>query len=100
LPIIEVKYLTQLFSAVLPKEYFPAHWEVAQIILILKPGNPNELTSYHPIGLLPVVSKAFEKLLLNDEMNELNECLRHVPRRSLSHVIHLFNYCLQLSYFP
>jgi hypothetical protein len=29
-----------------------------------------------------------------------NERLRHVPRRSLSHVIHLFNYCLQLSYFP
>jgi hypothetical protein len=31
----------------------------------LKPGKPpNELTSYRPISLLPIVSKVFEKLLL------------------------------------
>jgi hypothetical protein len=31
----------------------------------LKPGkHPNELTSYRPISLLPIVSKVFEKLLL------------------------------------
>jgi hypothetical protein len=46
--------------------YFPAQWKVAQIILLLKPGKPpHELTSYSPISLLPVVSKVFEKLLLN-----------------------------------
>jgi hypothetical protein len=34
-------------------------------ILILKPGKPpNELTSYWPIGLLPIVSKVCERLLL------------------------------------
>jgi hypothetical protein len=34
-------------------------------ILILKPGKPpNELTSYRPISLLPIVSKVFERLLL------------------------------------
>jgi hypothetical protein len=31
----------------------------------MKPGKPpNELTSYLPISLLPIVSKAFEKLIL------------------------------------
>jgi hypothetical protein len=35
-PIIEIKYLTQLFSAVLLKGYFPAQWKVAQIILIFE----------------------------------------------------------------
>jgi hypothetical protein len=51
LPIIGIKYLTQLFSAVLLKGYFPAKWKVIQIILILKPGKPpNELTSYQPIS--------------------------------------------------
>jgi hypothetical protein len=44
--------------------YFLAQWKVAQIILILKPGKPNELTSYRPISLLPIVSKIFEKFLL------------------------------------
>jgi hypothetical protein len=65
LPIIGIKYLTHLFNAVLLKGYFPAQWKVAQIMLILKPGEPpNELTSYRPISLLPIVSKRFEKILL------------------------------------
>jgi hypothetical protein len=65
LPIIGIKYLTHLFSAVLLKGYFPAQWKVAQIILILKAGKPpNELTFYWPIRLLPIVLKGFEKLLL------------------------------------
>jgi hypothetical protein len=45
--------------------YFPAHWKVAQIIIILKPRKPpNELTSYRPMSPLPIVSKVFEKPLL------------------------------------
>jgi hypothetical protein len=64
LSFIEIQYLTQLFSAVLLKGYFPTQWKVAQIILILKPGKPNELTSYWPINLLPIVSKVFDRLLL------------------------------------
>jgi hypothetical protein len=64
LPSIEIKYLTQLFSAVLLNRYSLAQWKIAQITLILKPGKPNELTSYRPISLLPIVSEVFEKLLL------------------------------------
>jgi hypothetical protein len=29
-----------------------------------------------------------------------NECLRHLPRRPLFHLTHLFNHCLRLSHFP
>jgi hypothetical protein len=29
-----------------------------------------------------------------------NECLRHLPRRSLVHLTHLFNQCFWLYYFP
>jgi hypothetical protein len=60
LPIIGIKYLTQLFNAALLKGYFSAQWKIAQIILILKPRKPNEATSYRPISLLPIVSKVFE----------------------------------------
>jgi hypothetical protein len=35
LPIIGIKYLTQLFNAVLLKGYFLAQWKVSQIILII-----------------------------------------------------------------
>jgi hypothetical protein len=52
-------------NAILLTGYFSAQWKVTQIILILKPGKPsNELTSYRPTSLLPIVSKVFEKLLL------------------------------------
>jgi hypothetical protein len=65
LPIIEIKYLTQLFTAVLLKgHWFPAQWKVTQIILILKPGKPNELTSYRPISLLPTEYEVFKRFLL------------------------------------
>jgi hypothetical protein len=53
------------------KGYFPAQWKVAQIILILQLGKPsNELTSYWPIRLLPIVSKVFEKLLIKKLLND------------------------------
>jgi hypothetical protein len=45
--------------------YFPMQWKVATIILILKPGKPpHEPTCYRPISLLPILSKIFEKILL------------------------------------
>jgi hypothetical protein len=47
------------------KGYFPAQRKIAQILFNLKPGKPlNELTSYRPISLLPIVSKVFEELLI------------------------------------
>jgi hypothetical protein len=29
-----------------------------------------------------------------------NECLRHLSRRLLAYLTHLFNHCLRLSHFP
>jgi hypothetical protein len=66
LPPVGIQFITQLFNAALLQGYFPAQWKVAQIILLPKPGKPpHELTSYRPISLLPLVSKLFEKILLN-----------------------------------
>jgi hypothetical protein len=40
-------------------------WKIAQIMMILKSGKPTEeVTSYRPINLCPIVSELFEKLLL------------------------------------
>lgn len=65
LPKKGVVFLTIIFNAVLRLGYFPAQWKVALVILILKPGkSPNDVSSYRPISLLPILSKLLEKLLL------------------------------------
>ena len=64
LPDKGIRFLTYLFNAILRTGYFPIQWKVSQIILIPKPGKPpEEVTSYRPISLLPIISKLFEKLL-------------------------------------
>jgi len=61
-----IKYITQVYNAVLRRGFFPFQWKVAQVIIIQKLGKLAELTeSYRPISLLPVLSKLVEKLLLS-----------------------------------
>lgn len=65
LPARVIRIITMLFNAALKLEYFPSQWKVAQIILLPKPGkDPEQVTSYRPISLLPILSKVLEKLLL------------------------------------
>lgn len=74
LPRKAILLLTAIFNAILRVGYYPLHWKIAHIILIPKPGKPiNELTSYRPISLLPIVSKLFEKLFLTRLQPVLDE---------------------------
>lgn len=62
---LAIRQITLIFNAVLRLSYFPDQWKVAQIILINKPGKAAEdVRSYRPISLLPILSKVFEKLLI------------------------------------
>ena len=65
LPHVGIKAITFIFNSVLKTGYFPVQWKVFQIITILKPGKPaEEVSSYRPISLLPILSKLFENLFL------------------------------------
>jgi len=60
-----LRAITQIYNAILHTEYFPCQWKVGQIVMIVKPGNhPNDITSYRPISLLPILSKILEMMLL------------------------------------
>jgi hypothetical protein len=64
LPIIGMKYLTQLFNAILLLNHFPTQWKVAQIILILKPGKPpHDLSSYQPPVTCPLYPNSLKKVM-------------------------------------
>lgn len=61
LPKKAIKFLQLLLNAALKLRYFPSIWKVAEIIMIPKPGKPlNDVKSYRPISLLPLISKLFE----------------------------------------
>jgi len=65
LPHKAVRHITIIYNAILRLNYFPDQWKVVQIILISKPGkDPEEVSSYIPISLLPILSKVLEKLIL------------------------------------
>jgi len=65
LPDVGIRLLTYIFNAILRTGYFPIQWKISQVILIPKPGKPQEeVASYRPISLLPCMSKLFEKMLL------------------------------------
>lgn len=57
--------VTCIFNACLRLEHVPDCFKTAQIIMIKKPNKTEEdVSSYRPISLLPVLSKLFEKLFL------------------------------------
>jgi hypothetical protein len=65
MPTKGIVHLTTICNAIIRTGYFPVEWNLAQIIMIPKPGNPIEdASSYRPISLLPIMSKIFEKALL------------------------------------
>jgi hypothetical protein len=65
LPRKAILKITNLINAAFRLKYVPRLWNVAEVIMIPKPGKPpHEAASYRPISLLPVMSKLFEKLLI------------------------------------
>lgn len=74
LPEEGIKYITQLYNAILQRAFVPPQWKVAKIIMIPKPGkNPADVKSYRPISLLPIPSKVMEKLFLRRLNPTINE---------------------------
>lgn len=56
--------ISQIINAAFKIQYVPQLWKVAEVIMIIKPGQkPEDPKSYRPISLLPVLSKLFEKVL-------------------------------------
>jgi len=59
-----------IFNAILRLEYWPKSLNIAQIIMIPKPGkNTIDVSSYWPISLLTIISKLLEKLILKKSID-------------------------------
>lgn len=65
LPRKGILKMINLMNATFRLKYVPKLWKIAEVIMIPKPGkSPNEIKSYRPISLLPIMSKLFQKLVL------------------------------------
>lgn len=73
LPKEGVTLLTYIYNACLIRSFVPPQWKVAQISMIHKPGKPaDQVSSYRPISLLPILSKILETLFLKRLMPIIN----------------------------
>lgn len=63
----ETPVLLAIYNRCLRLSYFPVIWKRAWIRVIPKPGKADYSApkAYHPIGLLPVMGKILEKLIVN-----------------------------------
>ena len=67
--------LAELSNECLKESCFPGCWNVSSVVLVFK--NVNERSTaknYFVVGLLSVVSKVFEKLVINSVVDHLEKC--------------------------
>ena len=72
----ELSYiLAKLFNKCLKKSCFPNCWKVSLVVPVFKNvGERSAAKNYHPVSLLFVVSKVFEKLVSNRIVDHLEKC--------------------------
>ena len=72
----ELSYiLVELFNICLKDLCFPDCWKVSSVVPIFKNvGERSTAKNYHPVSLLSVVSKVFEKLVNNRIVDHLEKC--------------------------
>ena len=82
IPVVVLKYfepelsyiLAELFNKFLKESCFPDCWKVSSVVPVFKNvGERSTAKNYHPVSLLSVVSKVFEKLVNNRIVNHLEK---------------------------
>ena len=71
----ELSYiLPELLNMCLKESCFPDCWKVSSVVLVFRNvGERSTAKNYHPVSLLSVVSKVFEKLVNNKIVDHLEK---------------------------
>lgn len=67
--------LAFIFNLCLSVAVFPSRMKDAKVSAIFKAGDRNNLSNYRPISVLPIFSKALEKVVLKRTENFFNKCI-------------------------
>ena len=67
--------LAELFNKCLKESCFPDFWKVSSVVPVFKNvGERSTAKYYHPVSLISVVTKVFEKLVNNRIVDHLEKC--------------------------
>lgn len=97
-----IKYIKDLFTAILEQEKIPEQWKINKVILLHKKGQRDKISNYRPITLSPTLYKLFTKALqrrlkkLLDE-NQTEEQAGFRPGYSTTDHLHTVNLLLEKS---
>ena len=87
--IILAFYITIILNTSIVTGVCPSLWKHALVLPFFKSGDPNEVTNFRPISILPILSKLLEKIIANQlseflENNNIISNTQHGFRRHLS----------------
>jgi hypothetical protein len=64
--------LTAIFTASINTGIFPHEWKESRVSPVYKSGARNDPSNYHPISVIPVIAKIFEKIVYEQLYEYLN----------------------------
>ena len=69
--------LCKIFNKSLQLGSLPSDWKLANVVPVHKKGAKDHVENYRPISLLPIVSKVFERCVLNDHLYHVISLKQH-----------------------
>ena len=80
-----MKALSIIFKYCLQTGTSPNNWKKSDDVLIHKKADRQLLQNYHPVSLLPICSKIFERIIFNSMLEFLEENSLLSPHQSGFH---------------
>ena len=68
-----IKPLSNIYKNCIEINSYPDTWKKSNIVLVHKKGDKQNVNSYKPVSLLPILGKIFEKILFNSIFEYLQE---------------------------
>lgn len=67
-------YLSYIFNECVDEGVFPDLMKYSKVIPLFKAGSKEDPSNFRPVSVLPVLSKIFEKIILNQMLSHFNFC--------------------------
>lgn len=73
--VIEIlaPYLADIFNECIDHGIFPDLMKHSKVVPLFKAGDKQDPSNYRPVSILPVLSKVFEKIILNQMLSHFNQ---------------------------